>query len=454
MQDFLYIYNNLAKPSLSNKDKAFKKSSVNLKLANMNINATLWHEKRNDGSAPVKLSINHNGTRVYYNLKIDGIKQYATNKGRQVEFDGGEFTKLKANYIKLNSYLRSEISKAEVLCQKNPLAPAKTIIEMMEGRRPDKDTFIGYFERIIADCECGKLKVADGTLSIYKKTIKRIKEFSAEVMISDFNTINKKWYTEFVYWLRTPKKDKNNPDADRKIRSDNTVGTYIKIIKVILNKANEDQVSDIVQHKMKYFKTIIAETDGVYLTEAEIERVENLDLSEYEHLQVERDRFLVSYYFLLRFSDSLRFNDSHFIEDKGRMVLKIETLKTGALVIVPVSEKAYSLLKKYDFKMPDVSNTKSNAKIKDICRLADIDEVVTCNHKKRQKFEFVTTHTARRSRVTNLIREGVPIPTIMKLGGWGGDSKSFKLYNKISLMESADIAAEFGSFKNTSLKVA
>lgn len=422
----------------------------------MNIKMILWNVARKNGSFAVKLSINHNGSRDYYQFKLEGIKQYALNNKKVTEFEDGLFTKSKRNYIALNSHIRTEITRCEGLCEKNPTQSAKQIVALMDSNGlVNTDSFMGYFSQIIADAQSGKKEMAMGTFRIYRKTFDRLKEFNEQVMYTDFSTINKVWYDKFVNWLKTGKKDVKGRTIKR---GPNTVGTYIKIIKVILNMAVEDKVTNITEHKMKYFKAMQEQSDGIYLTEEEIALIANVDLTHYIHLENERDRFLLSYYFLLRFSDSMRFKKSNFIETKNGLMLKMHSLKTKTLVNIPVSKAAHDLLKKHNYVMPccgDISeaNALSNRYIKDICRLAGITELVECGKKTRPKYEFVTTHTARRSGATNLFLQGMPQKYIMDIGGWA-DPKCFMLYNKISLLESAEKAMNYPFFNGGNLKVA
>ena len=73
-----------------------------------------------------------------------------------------------------------------------------------------------------------------------------------------------------------------------------------------------------------------------------------------------------------------------------------------------------------------ISDQKINKHIKEICRLADIKDQIVYYRTEGQelkqytceKWEAITSHTARRSGATNMYLSGMPIELIMFCGGW------------------------------------
>lgn len=102
----------------------------------------------------------------------------------------------------------------------------------------------------------------------------------------------------------------------------------------------------------------------------------------------------------------------------------------------------------FDITIP-ISVQKLNDHIKEICKIAEIDTPVQiARHAggKRiievvPKWQLVSNHTARRSGLTNMVKAGVPISSVMKISTHT-TVKSFFIYLKISLEENADILAE------------
>ena len=290
---------------------------------------------------------------------------------------------------------------------------------------------ISTHKQTIKDCKAGKQHRASGTILNYERVLRALQNFPKR---TDFDTINQQWYNDYTGQMRENK------------RNENTIANHIKVIKSVLRMANELGISNNIEYTKKYFKKPSEPTDSIYLTESEMELWANVDLTNFVHLQVERDRFLISYYFLLRFGDSLILNKSNIYEENGRTFVRITHEKTKKETIVPVSPKALELLKKYDYQMPKTSNTESNWKLKDIGCEAKIESIVKVGGLERKKYHFITTHTARRSGATNLYLQGVPDKVIMDLGGWT-KVETFRSYIKLSKLESANKALDYDFFK-------
>ena len=86
------------------------------------------------------------------------------------------------------------------------------------------------------------------------------------------------------------------------------------------------------------------------------------------------------------------------------MYLKKKRGKTGVTYILPLNDTAISLLRKYDFELPIITNQKYNSYLKEI---ADI-----CGIKKT-----LTTHLARHTAATLMLNAGIAIEVVSKILG-------------------------------------
>jgi integrase len=123
-------------------------------------------------------------------------------------------------------------------------------------------------------------------------------------------------------------------------------------------------------------------------------------------------------------------------------------------VIIPVHWVIKEIIDKgFDWEKK-VYDTKINKAIKPICMMAGIKnnvsvsrteggKLITTTH---QKWELVTTHTARRSAATNMFKSGIPSLSIMMITGHRTE-KSFLKYIKISQEENAEILSTHKFFK-------
>ena len=84
-----------------------------------------------------------------------------------------------------------------------------------------------------------------------------------------------------------------------------------------------------------------------------------------------------------------------------------------------------AILEKYNYKLPIISDQKFRKHIKEACKTVGFtDPVVKSSrignsviNETFKKYERVSTHTARRSFITNMINAGVPNKVIMGITG-------------------------------------
>ncbi|MEO0341393.1 MAG: phage integrase SAM-like domain-containing protein, partial [Bacteroidota bacterium] len=293
-----------------------------------------------------------------------------------------------------------------------------------------------FLKLYISEIQLGRHDINKNTMRNYQSVLTRLLEFRDFNNQGDikFEDISLDWYTEYFIWSK---------ENELGITSFDKV---IKIIKKIMRIALERELhhNTIYQHP-EFKRQRKPKGDKVYLTIKEIEKVENLDLSTMAHLERERDRFLISYYFMMRWGDSTSITESAIIEHCGLNYSYVAN-KTGIQCIVPISTKAKDLIERRGYNFDADSNQKANQKIKEICMLAGITQMAQQSGVKAPKYKFVTTHTARRSAATNLYLEGMDLETIARIGGWK-KLETLKLYLRASGMEVAQNAKKFDFFK-------
>lgn len=207
------------------------------------------------------------------------------------------------------------------------------------------------------------------------------------------------------------------------------------------------------------------EADKVYLNEVELRILANMQLE--GRLANVRDLFLVGCLTGLRFSDYSHIKPENIqpIEHAGKKVecLVITTKKTQQKVILPLSNPLLrAILEKHGWKAPkQISAQKFNDYVKEVCREAGFTQPIEINEfragrqEKRtlQKWELISSHTARRSFATNAFKAGMPAPDIMKFTGHT-TMASFMKYLKVTTEETAVFLSEHEFFTGKpSLKV-
>lgn len=260
-------------------------------------------------------------------------------------------------------------------------------------------------------------------------------------VIIDFNDIDLSFFNYFQHFLI----------VDREL-SQNTVAKHIKILKVFLNAATEDGYNKNQIYKSKKFRIQTEEVNKIYLNKSEIDRIYNLDLSDNPRLDRVRDLFIIGCSTGLRFND---FNElkPHNIEGE---YIKIKTQKTGEIVVIPFKGKVKEIFQKYNNNFPlPISNQKMNNYIKEIGKMAEINEIISIKKSKGgklieatyKKHELISSHCARRSFATNGTIAGIAPLQLMKITGHKTD-KVFQNYVRFSQEENAHRLKDHDFFNN------
>lgn len=160
----------------------------------------------------------------------------------------------------------------------------------------------------------------------------------------------------------------------------------------------------------------------VVLTEQELNDLYELDLSKKLSYDRVRDLFCFACFTGQRFSDIMRFNKSDF-KDNVWTFISAKTKKKVSVPFTGYIAKGLDILKKYNYKIPAISNQKFNDYIKEVGQLAGIDEpvrIIRFNAKneiiiEKPKYDFMSSHMGRRTLVTILLSKGVPITLVQNI---------------------------------------
>lgn len=281
---------------------------------------------------------------------------------------------------------------------------------------------------------------APRTIKAYNATRQHLLDFAEESgkKYFTFDDIDINFYLAFTDWLITKKE-----------LTTNTVGKHVKYLKTFLNEALSRGFTSNVKFKNGRFKVVKEDVDHVYLSEEEIKRIYEVDLTKWPGLDRVRDLFIVGCWTGLRFSDVTNIQAKNFVDDGDRIMLNITTQKTANTVWVPIHPMVKAIMRKYEGitanSLPKaISNQKMNKYLKEVAKLAQIDTLETIKKTKagkvvaytRPKYELISTHTARRSFATNQYLAGVPPYTIMQVTGHKTES-AFLRYIKITPKEHA-----------------
>lgn len=202
-------------------------------------------------------------------------------------------------------------------------------------------------------------------------------------------------------------------DYIKKQVSPNSAFTYLSIIKSFLTRYSEEGVIPCKSYH-KELSARRAPSQHIALTMEEIIKLDNYE----PKTKTERD---VKILFMRGCLTGMRLSDALLLtEDNIRDgILSYVSIKTKTEVKQPV----HARLMKYVTEQPKKQHQRSvvNRTIQNICKnLGMTEEVqlfVNGQLQKGHKYEFITMHSSRRSYVTCLAANGVPVATISKLAG-------------------------------------
>lgn len=393
--------------------------------------------QKNDKPRPIILFFSFDGQRVKLST---GEKIHPDNWNDNKQQVRKSFT----GSPEINQVLKHQkelVNKIYREAKLKGISPTITYIreQFNEGNQTESEhDFFTFVDKYIEQAQSTK---APRTVTSYKQTKNVLLAFQKyRKKKITFSTIDLGFYYEFVKFMTLIKE-----------YATNTIGGHIKELKVFLNDAYERDIHKNLAFRGSKFKTLQEVPDTIYLTEAEIQTMYEIDLSAKPKLERVRDLFMIGCDTGLRISDLKRLNKANLKKD----TIEIKTQKTGENVVIPYRSRVREILAKYDGNIPPtISEQKYNDYLKELGELAGLNEPINTTITKggrkitdtKPKYSLITSHTARRSFATNAYKNDVPVIAIMKITGHKTE-RSFLKYIKVSKEENAEQLANHPFFK-------
>lgn len=234
-----------------------------------------------------------------------------------------------------------------------------------------------------------------------------------------FNQINATFYNTLINFC-----------INEKRHSANTLRRNVGLLKTFLYWALEN--GHTYKTDFQKFKAPKAQqTDEVALTLDQVQEVFEFDLSNNVRLERIRDLFVFGCATGMRISNYSRIEK----KDIQNGFIKVRDKKnTDKPLEIPLNDFSLYILKKYDYKLPKISNQKFNDYIKEVFELMGYDQNVKKTIKIGKElieqinplYERISSHTARRSFITIMKNKKIPDKIIM---GYTGH-RSLEVFNK------------------------
>lgn len=280
-----------------------------------------------------------------------------------------------------------------------------------------------YVDLYRNQAEKGTRKTAKGT-NFSKGTVKSVTSvrnlladfFGKSGRVYDFDEIDFEFRTKFLDYLYNERR-----------YNVNTAAKCLNTLATILAAAESEGYHSNRKCLGRNFRARRKDVDNVYLTKDELTAIRDVDIS---HLsrnhEYARDIFMVGVYTAQRVSDYNNIGPENIIrDDEGNVIINIRQKKTGANVSIPAKEELKDIMEKYGYSLPHIPEKAINSCIKEIARLAGVDEAVTIETtsggvptlETHPKYELVHTHTARRTGATLMYLAGMNVFNICSVTG-------------------------------------
>ncbi len=309
-----------------------------------------------------------------------------------------------------------------------------------EREEHNQKSFWGYYNQFLTRMNNGtRVHLSKGT-PMAPKTIFQFENLKrhlenyqkAKKTKIEFDKIDLTFYNDFVEYLTTKLK-----------LAPNTIGKLITNLKVFLREAFDEGITTNNIFANRRFRSNSSLADTIYLTPIEIKEISNLDLKTNLKLDRVRDMFIIGCYTGLRFSDIVNIKPEHINDG----MIDITQVKTKERVAIPITKEVKRLLTKYSNSLHKISNQKFNDYLYEVVKKCESLEVEVTKKIiqggkqiviKKPKYEFVSSHTARRSFATNeYMAKGLNVRDIMAITGHKTE-KSFYKYIRQTPKENAE----------------
>ena len=338
--------------------------------------------------------------------------------------------------------------------------PQRPKVEETKKKEKQEPNLFEVFDKFVAE---SKEKNAWSIATIKKIATLRndLLAFKKNIRFSD---LTESTLTSFVAYLRdvkklrTPRKKKGErkeyDEEDVIGLKNSTIDKKLEKLRWFLTWATDRGYNTNLAFKA--FHPTLKKTQKriIFLTKDELRRVRELELPE-ERLSLDpvRDVFLFCCYSGLRHSDVYNLRRS----DVKDGCIEVTTVKTADSIVIELNQITRNILKKYELvdfpdnkALPVMQNQPMNRALKELCRLAGIDEEIRVttykgNERKDEvhpKWELVGTHTGRRTFIVNALSMGIPPNIVMKWTGHS-DYKAMRPYIDIIDSFKADAMKKF-----------
>jgi integrase len=339
----------------------------------------------------------------------------ADNRGsikRQLDRYGACFSQNRSRCLSMQQDFTSQILK-------------KAFDEEFKKAPTGKNIFFDAYDEFVEEKKKNQ-EWKPSTIKRYKNIKNLLESFEEKTGYQlTFNSINSKFHAEFTHYCMETKGHVNNTYS-------RNLGLFKTFMHWSLDSSNAYTYNDEFK-KFKKKERVV--TPQIALKLEDLEKLINHDFK-LPHLERVRDVFVFACVTGLRFGELKLVRKENVIEDT--LHLKEEKGAEKDIRAIPLNDLAMFLLRKYNFHLPLITNQRQNEYIKDVFEAVgytwDVEKSVTKGKEVIREtmafYERVSTHTARRTFITMLKRDGKSDKLISKITGHR-DLKTLNQYYQV-----------------------
>jgi integrase len=430
-------------------EKSIKNNSGVVRFAFKETNVNMEKDKKKE--SPINLIFSYGGKKLKYSTgfkacyddwdfnkqRIKSNKSLLVN-AREVNnllnFIDTSLTKEYSKFISEQLEVTNELLKSylDKLLNKNTISVS-----------PEKSfTFIEFAYDVL---ENKKKRITNETYKSYRQTLIKLEMYSKVYRTPiDFNSFDKKFVNSFSTFLE-----------EYYDHQQNSLSKHFKNLKTYLIEAVNRGLINNSNFIIKDFCFPTEDTTAIYLTEKELQKMFDVDLSGNRTMELARDIFLIGCYIGQRVSDYNGLTENDIVTLKGIKYFKIRQSKTKTDVLCPITKEISEIMRLRHFNLPPkkLNEPDINENIKELGKSLGFTKKIKCEFTKGgkkviemvPKNELIMTHTARRSFCTNMYLKKMPVFDIMVFSGHKTEKEFYK-YIRIKGEERAEHIVGKGFF--------
>ena len=372
----------------------------------------LRKEKINvNGLIPIQFILRAEGIRIRKNIGVSVEERYWGGQRAKPNLKREPYN----HYHEINDKLQEteeRINEIFFFFRANKLPFSKEVfLAKFEGNSKIPISQVGFFGAFDEFIESGKPSKAYNTNKAVVSVKNYLKQFQEDTGVKiEFESINDTFFENLSRYSFYERRIKNN--------------YFSKIVAVLKTMMRWSIKKEYTQNrKFEDFRASEHDIDIVYLTFDELMKLYHYEFDSNRLAHV-RDFYCMGCFTGLRFSDLSKLYLANITDD--HLVLSIQKTRTQNHAI-KLNKYAKAILEKYKgtiFEpLPRISSQKFNDYIKECCELAEINQPFTAHwyvgtqkHSLTQpKFKFITSHTARKTFITNSLLLGMEPKAIKKI---------------------------------------